>query len=101
MLALVGCSGADHVQVSSDQPESGRATGSPGVVGDGEVQVTGAWVNGKGYIMKHRVRIVITADGGEQHVMEPLSPEDRAKIPAVDRPSPAPSRPRSRRRSPQ
>ena len=84
VLALAACSGADHVQVRSDQPESAPATGSPGVVGDGEVQVSGAWVNGKGYIMKHRVRIVVTSDGGEQHIVEPLSPEDRAKIPAVD-----------------
>ncbi len=53
------------------------------VVGDGEVAVSGGWVNGKGYIVKHRVRIVITAEGIEQHTVEPLSPEDQAKDPRI------------------
>ena len=84
VVALAACSGADDVQVRSQHPEPAPVNGSQGVVGDGEVQVSGAWVNGKGYIMKHRVRIVVTAHGGEQQIIEPLSPEDQAKIPAVD-----------------
>jgi hypothetical protein len=92
-VILAACAGgSDDVKVGTASPAPGTNTTMVQigdrwvrgrVVGE-EISLTGAWVNGKGYIMKHRTTILIDEAGSEMHVMQPLSPEDQAKIPAHD-----------------
>ncbi len=75
---LVVNTGVPPTGLGPRPPPERRTTAQP------SVHVASAWVNGKGYIIKHRVEITRHPDGTETQTAQPLSPEDQAKIPPVD-----------------